>query len=98
MQTLTTSFPGGPGKTKLPLSGCLAGGIAYHASERFTLEADIQYVGWAKYNELVVDLQEGPAFPLTGKPLQADMTSKKNWEDTFLIKIGRVDASGRGPE
>lgn len=95
MQAMTTYFPGGPGKTKLPLSSCLAGGIAYHASERFTLEADIQYVGWAKYNELVVDLQEGPAFPLTGKPLQADMTSKKNWEDTFLIKIGGEYRLGR---
>ena len=88
MQALTTYFPGGTGRTKLPLSSSLAGGIAYDASEQLTLEADVQYVGWAQYNELVVDLQEGPAFPLTGKPLQGDMTSKKNWEDNFLIKIG----------
>jgi len=88
MQALTTYFPGGTGKTKLPLSSSLAGGIAYDASEQLTLEADIQYVGWAQYLELVVDLPEGPAFPLTGKPLQADMASKKNWEDSFLIKVG----------
>lgn len=88
MQALTTFFPGGTGTTKLPLPSNLVGGIAYGVTDDITLEADFQYVGWSKYNELNVDLEEGPAFPLTGRPVQSDLTSKKNWEDAFLIRIG----------
>lgn len=88
MQALATYFPGGSGNTKLPLPSNLTGGIAYKVTKALTVEADFQYVGWSKYNELKVDLEEGPNFPLTGRPLQSDMTSKKDWEDAFLIKIG----------
>lgn len=88
MQALGPYFPGGTGKTTLPLVNTFAGGVAYRVTDQLTVEADLQYVGWGKYKELKVDLEEGPAFPLTGRPLQSDMGSKKDWEDAYLVKIG----------
>lgn len=88
MQALTTYFPGGDGKTTLPLPSIFMGGVAYNVTNDFTVTADFQWTGWSSYDQLNVDLKEGPNFPLTGKPLQGDLSSKKDWEDNYAIKIG----------
>jgi len=88
MAALATFFPGGTGKTTLPFPSSLFGGIAYNVTEDFTLEADVQYVGWSEYNELILDIPKGPAFPLTGQPLQGPQTLKKEWENSILLRLG----------
>lgn len=88
MQALVTFFPGGKGKTTLPLPSTLFAGIAYNFSPDFTLEADFHYVGWKEYDVLDLNIPAGPAFPLTGRPLQAAQQLQKDWENSILLRLG----------
>jgi long-chain fatty acid transport protein len=60
----------------LPATGFL--GVAYSPIKGLTLEADYQYVGWSSYKELAV----------TFKKDNSVSTSPKNYEDTYLIRVG----------
>jgi long-chain fatty acid transport protein len=60
----------------LPATGFL--GVAYSPLKNLTLEADYQYVGWSSYKELAV----------TFKKDNSVSTSPKNYEDTYLIRVG----------
>jgi long-chain fatty acid transport protein len=60
----------------LPATGFL--GVAYSPIKDLTLEADYQYVGWSSYKELAV----------TFKKDNSVSTSPKNYEDTYLIRVG----------
>lgn len=87
-QALATFFPGGTGKTTITMPNQFFVGIAYDFSKDFTMEADFQWIGWASYDTLTVGLPDGPAFPLTGKPLQTTQKSAKNWKDTYMLRAG----------
>lgn len=88
MQALAFYFPGGDGETTITLPYNLLAGIAYNFTPDFTVELGFQYVGWSSYDSLIVDIAEGPNFPLTGKPLQTDSKSSKDWDDSFLLRFG----------
>jgi long-chain fatty acid transport protein len=82
-------FPGGTGKTTLPLPSSLFAGIAYNLTKDFTVEADFQYVGWKAYDQLKLDIPLGPTFPpYIPQPLQGPSTLVKNWDDGYLIRVG----------
>lgn len=82
-------FPGGTGKTTLPMPSNIIAGVAYHLSKDFTVEADFQYVGWKAYDQLKLEIPLGPSFPpAIPLPLQGPSTLVKNWEDGYLIRIG----------
>jgi len=60
----------------LPATGFL--GVAYSPIKDLTLEADYQYVGWSSYKELA----------LTFKKDNSVSVSPKNYEDTYMIRVG----------
>jgi long-chain fatty acid transport protein len=88
MQALTSFFPGGSGKTSITFPSNLSLGASVNVSPEFTLNSDIQFVGWSSYDSLIVDIAKGPNFPLTGQPLQKGIASGKNWKNAMLFRIG----------
>lgn len=86
MQALQTFFPGGDGKTTITLPYNILFGIAYNFMPELTIEAGFQYVGWESYDTLDVQIAEGPASPLG--VLQKSIKTAKDWENSFLIRIG----------
>ncbi len=88
MQALASFFPGGDGKTTITFPSNLTVGASVNVSPEFVLNADIQYVGWSSYDSLIVDIAKGPTFPLTGQPLQKGSASAKNWNNTYLFRVG----------
>jgi len=88
MQALNTFFPGGTGKTKLPMPADLKAGIAYNVNEKLTVEADFEYVFWDAYKELKLDIPDGPNFPLTGAPLQTGSVDVKDYKNAYLVRLG----------
>jgi long-chain fatty acid transport protein len=66
----------------LPATGFL--GVAFSPIKNLTLEADYQYVGWSSYKELAV----------TFKKDNSVSVSPKNYEDTYIIRIGGEYAMG----
>lgn len=85
-------FPGGTGKTTLPMPSNIIVGVAYKVTKDFTIEADYQHVGWKAYDQLKLDIPVGPSVTLapgmTIGPLQGPSTLVKNWEDGYLIRVG----------
>jgi long-chain fatty acid transport protein len=85
-------FPGGTGKTTLPMPSNIIAGVAYNLTKDFTVEADFQYVGWKAYDQLRLEIPVGPSVTLapgvTIGPLQGPSTLVKNWEDGYLIRVG----------
>jgi long-chain fatty acid transport protein len=85
----TNFFPGGTGKTTLPMPSNLIVGVAYDVTKDFTIEADYQHVGWKAYDQLKLEIPLGPSFPpAIPLPLQGPSTLVKNWEDGYLIRVG----------
>jgi long-chain fatty acid transport protein len=88
MQALNSFFPGGTGKTELPMPADLKAGVAFMANENLTVEADFEYVFWNAYKELKLDIPDGPDFPLTGEPLQTASVDKKDYKNSYLVRLG----------
>ncbi|MBI3586250.1 MAG: outer membrane protein transport protein [Ignavibacteriales bacterium] len=61
---------------KLPATGFF--GVSYKPMENLSLEADYQYIGWSSYKELAV----------TFKKDNSTSVSPKNYEDTYMIRLG----------
>jgi long-chain fatty acid transport protein len=86
MAALASFFPGGSGKTTLPMPSDLIAGVAYNVTKDFTVEADFQYVDWTAYDQLTLDIQQGPASPLG--VLQKGKVLVKNWDAGYVIRFG----------
>ncbi len=88
MQALSAFFPGGAGKTTITFPNQLWAGISYDVTNNLSLEFDYQWVRWASYDSLIANLPNGPAFPLTGAPLQTTSRSGKNWTNSSIVRLG----------
>ncbi len=88
MLALSSFFPGGTGKATLPMPANLFIGAAYDVMPELTVEADFQFIGWKAYDQLKIELPNGPNFPLTGQPLQKSSVSVKNWDDGYMGRVG----------
>ena len=90
MQALASFFPGGTGSVEIPMPANLQGGIAYKVNQDLTVAADLQYVMWSDYDKLTIALPNGPTAPaaLGGVPLQTTQVQVKNWENSFLYRLG----------
>lgn len=91
MQALSTWFPGGEGKTTIELPNTVFLGVAYDVTPALTVETDVQYTGWASYDQLQIDIATGPAAPaaLGGQPLQkSPAPADKGWKNVYMIRAG----------
>ena len=61
----------------LPMPANTTFGVAYKASEKLTLTADLQFVQWSEYEDLQFDFTQAP-----------DVTVDKDYDDTFVYRIG----------
>ncbi len=81
-------FPNGDITAPLATPQNLTAGIAYMASDKLTLTADFQFVGWSSYDKLEVtfasyDFDFNPA---NGQ--QNVLSTDRKYEDTYIIRGG----------
>lgn len=65
----------------LPMPANTTFGVAYKASEKLTLTADLQFVQWSEYESLSFDFSPSSLD-------KADVTVEKNYDDTFVYRFG----------
>ena len=83
------AFTGGPlassatGKTSITLPDLIQLGVSYKASDKLTVNADIDYTMWSTYDRIVVT--SDVFTPLTGSNTSTD---EKQWRDVWCLRIG----------
>ncbi|MBN1447562.1 MAG: outer membrane protein transport protein [Bacteroidetes bacterium] len=93
--TLAALFPGGDVTTGIALPATWFAGIAWAVTEDFDVEFDLQGIGWSSYDKLALDF----AVDAENTPgvSQTDVSSPKDYEDTFIARLGaeyRIPLSG----
>lgn len=78
-------LPNGPIKAELTTPQNLAVGVAFLPTDKLTLTADFQWIGWSSYDSLTVEFQEYDD-PQTGNRLT--QSSPRLYEDTFILRGG----------
>lgn len=63
-------------------------GVAWQASERLLVEADVNYTGWSSYDELSFKFKKPLSTPTGVAILPAKSTTKKNYENTIAYHLG----------
>ena len=71
-------YPAGDISSSLTLPATAFVGVAYSPFKNLTLEVNYQYVGWSSYKELA----------LTFKKDNSVSVSPKNYENTYIIRVG----------
>lgn len=75
---LAAGFKTSKGKAIINMPSDLRVGLSYNATEDFTINADVMFVGWSIYKEL------GAKFDNAAY----NMSAPKNWENTIGFKLG----------
>ena len=75
---LRSVYPAGDVSSSLTLPATGFLGVSYSPMKDLTLEADYQFVGWSSYKELA----------LTFKKDNSVSVSPKDYEDTYIIRVG----------
>jgi long-chain fatty acid transport protein len=89
MGSYASLFPGGVGKTRITFPNNIFVGVGLQPTTNLTLEMDFQYIEWSKYDTLKIDMPVGPTAPAPiSRPLQGPSSSPKNWDNTFIIRLG----------
>ena len=70
-------------RTDITLPDLMQVGASYKASDKLTINADLEYTWWSTYDRLVV--QSNTLIPLIGTNTS---TEEKDWENTWIIRIG----------
>ncbi len=78
--SLAPLLPGGAVSTSLPFPETWYAGIAYKG-DRYSVEADYQYVGWSAYNQLNIDFA-------THTALQQNSTIVGNYSNSYIVRVG----------
>ncbi|MBI5729981.1 MAG: outer membrane protein transport protein [Ignavibacteriales bacterium] len=74
-------FPSGKGKATLTMPYDLRAGVSFNATKDFTINADLMFIGWESYKNLIVDFDKNTS-------VWKDVLSPKQWENTFGFKFG----------
>ncbi|MBN1551312.1 TonB-dependent receptor [bacterium] len=72
-------FPDTKGETDITMPASASFGVAYDFTENFSMEFDVNWMGWSSYESL--DL----AFENEGIP---DKSQNKDWDDVFSYRLG----------
>ncbi|MFT4061741.1 MAG: outer membrane protein transport protein [Edaphocola sp.] len=78
--SVSAQFPATTFKTELPLPGILTVGAAYKATKDLTLQADLVYAGWKKYDSLSFDFEENLAV--------SDVHDARSYKNTLALRLG----------
>jgi len=68
----------GTGSTSITLPDLIQLGVSYKASDKLTVNADLDYTLWSTYDRIVIT-SNNPLF---------NATDEKQWEDVWCIRIG----------
>lgn len=75
-------------RSSITLPPMLTVGIAHHASDHLTFEADWQWVGWSTVDKITINFDD-PAFPI------ADVETPKNWRNSSSLRFGAERSFGK---
>jgi len=78
---LATSFPNGNFSAEIPLPQVLTLGFAVKASEKVTIVADVNYIGWSSYDTLAFDYENNT-------PALKDTKSARMYENAWAFRLG----------
>lgn len=79
-QQLQASVPQGDVTAPLTTPGNITVGAAAHLSDKLTLSADFQYVGWSSYDKLEVTFEDTD-------PKQTDV-NVRDYDNSFIARLG----------
>lgn len=77
------AFPNGPITAPLTTPQNITFGIGLMPSEKLTLSADFQYVGWSSYDKLEVTFEE---YPTSDQPTV--QSTPREYENSFIVRAG----------
>ena len=72
-------------QTEITLPALLQTGISYKASDKLTVNTDLEYTWWSTYDRLVV--QSNSILALTGGVTNTSI-EEKDWKNTWTFRIG----------
>ncbi len=82
-----------PARTEITLPDIVQLGISHRATERLTVNTDLEYTFWSTYDRLVVT--SGTVAALTGGATDTQ-TIEKQWKDAWCLRTGgQYDLPGR---
>lgn len=70
--------------TEITLPDLLQFGVSYKASDKLTLNADMDYTWWSTYDRIVI---QSATLPLIGLPSDT-LTQETQWKDVWALRIG----------
>ena len=74
-----------PGSTEITLPDIIHFGASYKASEKLTLNADLEYTLWSTYDRMVIT--SNTLLALTGGATDTQ-TNEFQWKDTWCLRFG----------
>jgi long-chain fatty acid transport protein len=74
-----------PAQTEITLPALLQAGVSFKASDKLTINTDLEYTWWSTYDRLVV--QSNTLLALTGGATNTSI-DEKDWKNTWTIRIG----------
>ncbi len=74
-----------PAQTEITLPALLQAGASYKASDKLTVNTDLEYTWWSTYDRLVI--QSNSILALSGG-LTNTSIEEKDWKNTWTIRIG----------
>jgi len=84
--SLAALFPGGDVTTGIKLPTTYYAGVAWMPTDDLELELDYQGINWSSYDKLEINFVTDAIN--TPGVAQADVSSPKNYKDTFIIRFG----------
>jgi len=73
-----------PAQTEITLPSLSQAGVSYKASDKLTINTDLEYTWWSTYDRLVV--QSNTLLALSGTTNTS--TEEKDWKNTWTIRFG----------
>lgn len=72
-------------QTEITLPGLFQAGVSYKASDKLTINTDLEYTWWSTYDRLVI--QSNSILALTGGATNTSI-DEKDWKNTWTLRIG----------
>lgn len=77
----------GTGKTTFKFPDILCVGVAFNLTRSFMITADVHYILWRTYDEVLVEI-DVPGIEAIYPAGIADKHIKEDWHDSYLLRVG----------